>query len=65
MGTLLGEIVPQVRPSGTVSARLTTPVKPFRAVIVIVDATEVPTVTAAGEDARMLKSVIVNVAVVW
>ncbi len=34
---LVGLIAPQVSPADGVSVRLTTPVKPFRAVIVIVD----------------------------
>jgi hypothetical protein len=62
--TLVGVIAPQVRLAGTVSVRLTVPVKPLRAVIVIVEVAEVPTVTAAGDVAAMLKSVTVNVAVV-
>jgi hypothetical protein len=65
LSTLLGEIVPQVRPAGTMSAKLTVPVKPLTAVMVIVDVAEVPTVIATGEVAVMLKSVIVNIAVVW
>jgi len=35
--TLVGVIAPQVRPAAGVSVRLTTPAKPFCAVIVIVD----------------------------
>ena len=35
--TLVGLIAPQVRPAGGVSVRLTTPVKPFRAVTVMVE----------------------------
>jgi hypothetical protein len=35
--TLVGVIAPQVRPAGALSVRLTTPVKPFRAVTVIVE----------------------------
>ncbi len=61
---LLGLIAPQVRLAGTVSVSATTPVKPFSAVTVIVEVAEVPTVTAAGELAAMLKSVTVKVAVV-
>jgi hypothetical protein len=60
--TLVGEIAPQVRLAGTVSVRLTVPVKPLRAVTVIVELAEVPAVTAAGEVAVMLKSVTVKVA---
>lgn len=62
--TLLGVIAPQVKPDGTVSVRLTVPLKPPRAVTVIVDVAEVPTVTAAGDDAVIEKSlVVVKVAV--
>lgn len=39
------------------------PLNPFRAETVIVEDAEVPTVTATGEVAAMLKSVTVNVAV--
>ena len=62
--TLAGLIVPQVRPVGTVSVKLTVPVNPLTAETVIVDMAEVLTVTAAGELAEIVKSVIVNVAVV-
>ncbi len=62
--TLRGLIAPQVRLAGTVSVRLTVPVKPLRALTVIVDAADVPTVTAAGDVADMVKSVTVKVAVV-
>ncbi len=61
--TLRGLIAPQVKFAGTVSVRLTVPVKPLTAEMVIVDVAEVPTVTAAGEVAVTLKSVTVNVAV--
>jgi hypothetical protein len=60
---LAGVIAPQVRLAGTVSVRLTTPANPFTAVTVIVEVAEVPTVTAAGEDAAIVKSWTVNVAV--
>jgi hypothetical protein len=62
--TLVGVIAPQVKLAGTVSVNDTVPVKALRAVIVTVDVAEVPTVTAAGEVAEMLKSRTVNVAVV-
>lgn len=62
--TLVGVIAPQVRLVGTVSVRLTVPVNPFTAVTVIVEVAEVPTVTAAGEVAAIVKSVTVKVAVV-
>ena len=62
--TLRGLIAPQVRLAGTVSVRLTVPVNPLTAATVIVEVAEVPTVTAAGEVADMVKSVTVKVAVV-
>ena len=62
--TLRGLIAPQVKLAGTVSVRETIPVKPLTAATVIVDVAEVPTVTAAGEVADMVKSVTVKVAVV-
>jgi hypothetical protein len=62
--TLAGVIAPQVRPEGTVSVRLTVPVKPLTAVTVIVETCEEPTRAAPGEVADTVKSVIVNVAVV-
>ena len=46
------------------SVRLTVPVKPLRALTVIVDVADVPTVTAAGDVALIAKSVTVKVAVV-
>ena len=62
--TLRGLIAPQVRFAGTVSVRLTVPVKPLTAVTVIVEVAEVPTVTAAGDVAAIVKSLTVKVAVV-
>jgi len=62
--TLRGVIAPQVRLAGTVSVRLTVPVNPLTAATVIVEVAEVPTVTAAGEVADMVKSVTAKVAVV-
>jgi len=56
-------MAPQVRLAGTVSVRLTVPVKPLTAATVIVDVAEVPTVTAAGDVAEIVKSVTVKVAV--
>jgi len=53
---LLGEMVPQVRPDGTASVRLTTPVKWFIELIEMVDVTEAPALTGAGEDAAIPKS---------
>ena len=62
--TLPGVIAPQVRLAGTVSVRLTVPVNPLTAVMVIVEVAETPALTAAGEVAAIVKSVTVNVAVV-
>ena len=53
---LPGVIAPHVKPEGIVSVTLTTPVKPFRADIVIVEEAETPALTAAGEAAVMVKS---------
>ncbi len=61
--TVRGLMAPQVRLAGTVSVRLTVPVKPLTAATVIVDVAEVPTVTAAGDVAEIVKSVTVKVAV--
>ncbi len=61
--TLVGVMAPQVRPAGGVSVRLTTPAKPFTAVIVMVEVAEDPALTAAGEDAAIVKSTKLNVAV--
>ncbi len=61
--TLVGEIAPQVKLAGTVSVRLTTPVKPFNAVTVIVDVADTPAFTAAGDEAAIEKSRTVKVAV--
>jgi hypothetical protein len=55
---VFGVMAPHVRLAGTVSVRLTVPVNPFTGVMVIVDVAEVPTVTAAGEVAAMVKSVV-------
>ncbi len=58
--TLVGDIAPQLKLAGTVSVRLTIPVNPFNAETVIVEVADVPTVTAAGEVALILKSVTVK-----
>jgi len=60
----LGVIAPQVRPEGTVSVNVTTPAKPLTAVMVIVDVADWPTLTGAGEDAAIVKSTKLKVAVV-
>lgn len=64
--TLLGVIAPHVRPVGTLSVRLTVPVKPYNGLTVMVKAVEVPAVAAAGEEAARVKFggilVTVNVA---
>ncbi len=54
--TLSGEIAPQVRFAGTVSVSETTPANPLTAVTVIVEVAETPALTAAGEDAAIVKS---------
>ena len=59
----MGVIAPQVRLTGTVSVRLTVPVKPFTAVIVIVEVADTSAFTAAGDVAEIVKSVIAKVAV--
>lgn len=51
-----GVILPQVRPDDAVSVRPTVPVKPFKAVIVIVDVADVPMVTAGEEVDEIAKS---------
>jgi hypothetical protein len=61
--TLVGVIAPQVRPAAGVSARLTTPAKPLSAVIVMVEVAEDPALTAPGEDAAIVKSTKLKVAV--
>jgi len=60
---LLGVMVPQVSPAGTVSVKATVPVKPPIAVTVIVDVIVAPGFPD-GEVANMVKSVTMNVAVV-
>ena len=59
---LLGVIAPQVRLAGTVSVRATVPVKPLTAATVIVETKDVLT-APVGEEAEMVKSVTVKVAV--
>lgn len=54
--TLDGVTELQVNPDGTESVRVTVPVKPFRAVIAIVDCAEAPTGVAEGVDAAKVKS---------
>jgi hypothetical protein len=61
--TLVGEIAPQVRLAGTVSVRLTVPVKPLTAATVMVEVADTPALTAAGDVADTVKSVTVKVAV--
>jgi len=61
-----GVVGPHVRPAGTVSVSVTTPVNPLTAVIVIVEVADWPALAAAGDDAAMVKSLKVKVAVaVW
>lgn len=54
--TLVGPIVPQVRPDGTESLRLTVPANPFTAAIVMVEFAGDPALTGAGKDVAMVKS---------
>ena len=54
--TLVGLIAPQVRPDGGLSVRETMPLKWLIGVILMVEMTEVPALTGAGEDANVLKS---------
>jgi len=56
--TLVGVIAPQVRLAGTVSVRDTVPLKLPTGLTVIVEVAEVPTVTAAGDVAAIVKSVV-------
>jgi len=53
---VLGEIVLQLSPVGMVSVRDTIPVKPFRAVIVMVEVGDWPTLAWAGEEPSIEKS---------
>ena len=62
--TLTGAISPQVRLAGTVSVRVTMPANPLIAVTVMVEVAVVPAWTAAGDVAAIVKSRMVNVAVV-
>jgi hypothetical protein len=54
---LAGAIATQLKLAGTVSVRLIVPVKPSIAFTATVEVVDVPTVTAAGDVAEMLKSV--------
>ena len=56
-------MAPQVRLAGTVSVRVTVPLKTPTAVTVIVEVAEVPACTAAGEVAAIVKSLLLNVNV--
>ena len=53
---LLGVMAPHVRPDGTVSVRVTTPVNPFKAFMVIVEVADEPALTATGDVAEIVKS---------
>jgi hypothetical protein len=53
---LFGVMVPQVRPAGIVSVRLTNPEKWFWALIVTVDVADAPASTGAGDDTANPKS---------
>lgn len=60
--TLVGVIAPQVRLAGTVSVKLTVPVKPLTAAIVIVEVSDAP-FAPEGDVADIVKSRTVKVAV--
>jgi hypothetical protein len=63
---LVGVIAPQVRPEGEVSVKETVPANPFTAVTVIVEVADRVTSTVAGEEAVIVKSTKLKVAVaVW
>lgn len=53
--TLLGVMLPQTRPEGTVSVRLTTPAKWFALVTVTVVREELPALAGLGEPAVTVK----------
>ena len=53
--TVPGVIVPQVRPEGTVSVRVTTPANPLTALSVIVEVADRPALTGEGDDADVMK----------
>lgn len=61
--TLDGVMAPQVKPAGTVSVRLTVPLKDPIALTVIVEVADAPTVTADGEVAVIEKSETLKVKV--
>jgi hypothetical protein len=61
--TLLGVMEPQTRPEATISVRVTFPAKPFKALTVIVEVAETPTLTWTGEVAMIVKSWTWKVAV--
>ncbi len=53
--SVLGLIALHVKPEGTISVKVTVPLNPFTAPMVIVDVADVPVVTDAGFDAATLK----------
>ena len=61
--TVPGVIALHVKPAGIVSVRVTTPANPFTEVIVMVELADWPALTAAGDDAAIVKSTKLNVAV--
>ena len=52
----MGVIAPHLNPNGTVSVRVTIPLKPFFPVIVIVELADCPACAPLGEDAEIEKS---------
>ena len=64
--TLLGVITPQVKLLGTVSVRLTRPLKWFNVATVMVELVDTPALIANGDVAAIVKSWTVNLDVaVW
>lgn len=51
-----GLIAPQTRPDGTLSVKVTTPLKWLIAVMVMVEMAELPALTGVGDEADVLKS---------
>ena len=61
--TLVGVKAPHVKPPGTISVKVTVPLKWFNEVTVTVEVARTPTSTGAGDVAVMLKSRNMNVTV--
>ena len=61
--TLVGLSALQTKLVGTLSVKATVPVKPFTAESVMVEVADCPALTGAGDNAVMVKSTKLNVAV--